>query len=134
MNRHKYSWPSGKTILLVDDDPFLAYSRKSMLERRFSEVERAPDAAQAFIRLEEPGFAGRVGLVIVALGQPGLAGPQFVEELSARAPQVPILAIGRTGETAPDYKGDRVRFLPRQSSSQDVLAGACDILAVPQAA
>jgi CheY-like chemotaxis protein len=130
----KYSWPSGKTILLVDDDPFLAYSRKSMLERRFREVERATDAAQAFIRLEEPGFAARLGLVIVALGQPGLAGPQFVEELSTRAPHVPILAVGRPGEIAHDYTGDHVRFLPRLVSAQDVLTGVCEMLAVSQAA
>lgn len=105
-----------------------------MLEKRFLEVDRAADAAGAFICLDEPGFVERLGLVIVALTQPGLAGPQFVAELSARIPRVPILAIGRRGEIAPDYYGEKVSFLPRHASSEDVLAGACDILTVPQAA
>ena len=105
-----------------------------MLERRFRAVERVADAAQAFIRVDEPGFAERLGLVIVALAQPGLAGPQFVAELSARIPVVPILVVGRRGEIAPDYHGERIHFLPRQATVEDLLAGACDILAVIRAA
>jgi CheY-like chemotaxis protein len=33
------------TILLVDDDPLQASVRKSILERRFSDVRRVGDAA-----------------------------------------------------------------------------------------
>lgn len=98
-------------------------------------MERAADAAQAFICLEDPSFVERLGLVIAALTQPGLAGPQFVAELSSRMPNVPILAIGRKGEIAPDYQGAaNISFLPRHASAEDLLAGASDILTVPQAA
>jgi CheY-like chemotaxis protein len=121
-------------IFLIDDNPFLAYSRKSALEGRLREVKRAADAAEALIRIEEPGFAERLGLVIVALTQPGLAGPQFVAEIGSRLPLIPILVIGRPGEIAHDYQGKAVSFLPYQATAEDLRDGACDILAVPQAA
>lgn len=122
------SWPVRSTILLADDDPFLAFSRKSVLERRFNDVQRAEDAAQAFIRIEELEFANRLGLVIVALREPGLAGPQFVDELSSRLVRIPILVVGRTGESAADYAGEHVKFLPRQATSETVLAAALEMI------
>jgi CheY-like chemotaxis protein len=128
------SWSSRRTIFLIDDNPFLAFSRKSVLEGRLREVKRAADAAEALIRVDEPGFVARLGLVIVALTQPGLAGPPFVAELGSRLPGVPILAVGRPGETAVDYQIKNVTFLPHRSSAEDMRAAACDILAVPQAA
>jgi CheY-like chemotaxis protein len=117
----------------VDDDPFLAYSRKFVLERSFRSVERATDAAEAFIRLDEPGFADRLALVIVGLHEPGLAGPEFVNEITARIPGVPVLVIGRLGEIAPDYSGEQVCFLPRHASTDDLVMAAAGMLAVPQA-
>lgn len=102
-----------------------------MLERRFSDVQRAEDAAQAFIRTEELGFANRLGLVIVALREPGLAGPEFVNELSSRLARVPILVLGRAGEIAADYVGEHVKFLPRQATSETVLAAALEMILTP---
>src|SRR6185437_3372088 len=76
------NWTARSAILLVDDDPFMAYARKAALERRFRAVERAADAAQAFILLEDRAFTDRLALIIVALCQPGFSGPAFVRELT----------------------------------------------------
>ena len=89
---------------------------------------RAADAAEACIRLDEPGFAERLILVIVALGQPGIGGPAFVNELTFRAYGVPILVLGRRGEVALDYRGELVHYLPRHATPEDILAGALQIL------
>jgi ActR/RegA family two-component response regulator len=121
------TWSARSTILMVDDDPFLAHPRKSMLERRFA-VERATDAAQAFILLQDRAFTDRLSLIVVALRQPGFSGPAFVRELTDRLPRTPVLVIGAPGEIAPDYGGNLVRFLPRQASCEDLLAGACDMI------
>lgn len=123
--------PGRRAVFLVDDDPFLAHSRKFVLERQFRDVERAGDAAQALIRLDEPGFVDGLLLVVVALSQPGIAGPAFVSELSSRVPKVPVLVLGRTGEVAHDYRGEQVHFLPRHAAPEDILAGALDILSHP---
>lgn len=122
-----------RPILVVDDDPFRAFARCAALETVFYGVARAANAAEAFIRLDEPAFAGNLVLVIAGLNLPGLAGPAFVREVAARLPGTPILALGRAGETAEDYPGRQVCFLPQDASPQEILAAATEIEARPQA-
>ena len=110
------------TILLVDDDPLQAYVRRSILERHFHNVERAADAAEAFILVEEPLFAEKLGLVVVGLNRPGIGSPAFVAELTSRLPSVPVLVLGRAREEAALYNGQNVRFLPRTVPSNEILS------------
>jgi CheY-like chemotaxis protein len=120
--------PRRGTILLVDDDPFQAHAHRSALERHYPSIERAVDASEAFIRVAEPGFQETLGLVVVGLWLPGVAGPAFVSELRARLPLVPILVIGRPGETPTSYNVKNVQFLPRASSATELLAAVRKIL------
>lgn len=110
------------TILLVDDDPLHAYVRRSLLESHFHDVERARDAAEAFVMIEEPEFAERLGLVVVGLNRPGMGSHAFVAELIERLPWVPVLVLGRGGEDAALYSGKNVRFLPRSVSPDQMLS------------
>lgn len=121
------------TILLIDDDPFQAYAHRTALERSFTSIERAADASEALILVDDPAFAGSLALIIVGLCMPGLSGPALVGELSSRIPSVPILVIGRAGESAADYTGQNVRYLPRFSSTGDFLAGARALFSPPLA-
>lgn len=104
---------------------------KSALERHFAGIERASDAVQAFIKIENPKILSSLALIVVGPHLPGLAGPPFVEELTARIPNVPVLVIGRPGESAPNYRSKNVRFLPSDASSQDVLDGTRAMLSGP---
>ena len=117
------------TILLVDNDPLQATLRKSILERRFRDVQRVGDAAEALCLVEQPQFAGQLGLVVSGLSMPGIGGPAFVAELHERMPQIPVLVLGATSEAATDYKGGWVRFLPRPIASEQLLAAANELLA-----
>ena len=110
------------TILLVDDDPLEANVRKSALTRRFHHVERAADAAEAFIMVEEPAFAGNLGLVIVALSRPGIGSPAFVAELTVRLPSVPVLVLGSSNEEPALDQAENVRFLPRSVPTSQMLS------------
>jgi CheY-like chemotaxis protein len=116
------------TILLVDDDPLQAYVRRSLLERRFAQVERATDAAEAFILVEDPFFRENLGLIIVGLHLPGMAGPAFVAELIARLPFVPVLVLGRSGEKASDFPGENVLFLARPITAESMLSATRRLL------
>jgi len=109
------------TVLLVDDDPLQAHVRRSVLGRHFP-VERASDAAEAFILVEDPRFAERLGLVVVGLNRPGLGSPDFVAELTSRLPSLPVLVLGRGREEAALYVGPNVRFLPRSVPSEQIIA------------
>lgn len=127
---HSFSNPQRRTpatrstILLVDDDALESHARADVLESHFSSVYRVPDAAQAFIRLNDHEFAASVALVLVSLRLPGLSGPAFVRELAMRLGGVPILVIGKADETAPDYPTPTVRFLPRTTSASRLLSEA----------
>ena len=119
---------SRSTVLIVEDDPFQAHPHRETLEK-FTNVERAADASEAFIRIEDPGFRDALALVVAGLRMPGVAGPAFVSELMARVPLVPILVIGRIGETARDYPSQNVAFLPANASEDHLLASVRKILA-----
>jgi CheY-like chemotaxis protein len=115
-------------ILLVEDDPLQGYLRKSILERRFAEVERVADATEALCLVEQPQFAGNLGLVICGLHLPGFGGPAFVSELRERMPSLPVLVLGGASEAAGDYAGDGVRFLARPNTTEEMLALASQML------
>lgn len=112
----------------MEDDPFQARARQNILERQFAGIARASDAAETLILLDKPEFRENLALIVVGLHLPGLCGPSFVNELTSRFPAIPVLVIGRIGEIAPDYAGEKVRFLPHHASSQDVLEGCSSLL------
>jgi CheY-like chemotaxis protein len=115
-------------VLLVDDDPLQAHVRRSILQRQFRSVERAADAAEAFILVEEPDFAEKLGLVVVGLNRPGMGSPAFVAELTSRLPAVPVLVLGCNREEAVLYPGENVRFLLRTVPTDQMLAVSRQIM------
>jgi DNA-binding NtrC family response regulator len=117
------------TILLVDDDPLQAFLRKSILERRFSNVHRVGDAAEALCLVEQPLFAENLGLVISGHHMPGIGGPAFVAEIHTRLPYLPVLVLGNANESSSDYAGERVHFLPRPIATDQMVRLAGQMLA-----
>jgi CheY-like chemotaxis protein len=118
-----------QTILLVEQDPLQAFLRKSILERRFQDVHRVSDAAEALCLVEQPRFAVNLELVIAGHHMPGVGGPEFVAELLSRMPHLPVLVLGGYNETASDYPGDGVCFRPRSIGSEELLALTGQLLA-----
>lgn len=117
------------TILLVDGDPLHAFLFKSILERRFPDVQRVGDAAEAFCLVEQPQFAGHLGLVISGSDTGGISGPAFVAELHERLPKVPVLVLGNAPEKKDEQQGAWVRFLSRPNASEHILAAAGEMMA-----
>lgn len=116
------------TILLVDDDPLQAYMCKALLDKRFADVMRVADAAEALCLVEQPKFAEGLGLVISRNRLPGIGGPAFVAELHSRMPLLPVLVLGEDGDWPAESKGDYVRFLPRSADSDQLLTAAGQML------
>ncbi len=100
---------------------------KHMCAGRFWSAVSAPsnahrDPVEAFILVEEPDFAEKLGLVVVGLNRPGLGSPAFVAELTSRLPAVPVLVLGCNREDAALYPGENVRFLLRTVPTEQMLA------------
>jgi DNA-binding NtrC family response regulator len=121
------------TILLVDSDPLQAFLCKSILERRFNDVQRVGDAAEALCLVEQHQFAEGLGLVISDQHMAGIGNPAFVAELHERLPKVPVLVLGRVsdraGESAADDGARWLRFLSRPFASDQILAAVGELLA-----
>ncbi|MDR3741220.1 MAG: response regulator [Terracidiphilus sp.] len=120
---------SALKILLVDDDPLQAFVRKSILERRFSDVLRVTDAAEALCLVEEPHFARNLGLVVSGHHLAGIGGPAFVAELHTRIPSLPVLVLGDSSEDLADYAGENVSVLTHPIAAEEMLALASRIVA-----
>ncbi len=116
------------TILLVENDPLQAFARVSSLQKRFHDVRRVADAAEALCLIEQPCFAGNLGLVICCLHMPGVGGPAFVAELRDRLPFVPVLVLGGVREPSVDYAVEGVRYLSDSYASEEMLAAARQML------
>lgn len=116
------------TILLVDDDPLQASVRKTILERKFSDVKRVGNAAEALCLVEQPQFASNLGLVISGHRLSGIGGPDFVAELHTRLPYLPILVLGDNGESYRDSSGMQIRFLSRPVLADEMLATASQLM------
>jgi DNA-binding NtrC family response regulator len=110
------------TILLVEDDPLQASFMMSLLRRRFGDVRRATDAAEALCLVEQPEFANELGLVISAHHMLGIGRPAFVAELHDRMPALPVLVLGAPGEAPGDYAAEHVTFLPHPLAAEEMLA------------
>lgn len=115
------------TILLVDGDPLQASVRKSILERKFSDVRRVRNAAEALCLVEQPHFAGKLGLVISGHQHSGLGVEDFVAELQSRMPKVPVLVLD-DGSDPHECLLEGVRFLHRPLIAEDMLAAASQLL------
>jgi CheY-like chemotaxis protein len=116
------------TILLVDGNSLQALLRKSILERRFPDVQRVTGAAEALYLVEQSQFSARLALVICSSQMTGIDAPEFVAELRSRLPWLPVLVLGGEDETASDYADELVRFLPRATAPEEMLAAASRLL------
>ena len=108
------------TILLVDDNPLRAAMRKSILEGNAPAVVRALDASEALCMVESPEFAEGLSLVITGPAPSGISGPEFVEELRNRMPQVPVLVLGAVPEAEDQYRDISGVYLSGMTSPDEL--------------
>jgi DNA-binding NtrC family response regulator len=78
-------------------------------------------------------FASSLGLVISGSHLAGISGPEFVAELRARMPYLPVMVLGSGKDTPADYLSDHVRFLPVPVESDEMLRQASQMLALHKA-
>lgn len=117
------------TILIVDDNPLQASLMMSLLGQRFGDVCRVHDAAEALCLIEQPGFAGTLGLVITTHHTPGIGGPAFVAELRSRMPDLPVLVVAAKDANTAEYSEAHIVLLPRPFGGDKMLAVTGQMLA-----
>lgn len=101
----------------------------SLLGRRFGNVCRVTDPAEALCLIEQQEFARKLGLVITGLRTSGIGGPAFVAELRLRMPDLPVLVLAAKDAIPSEYSDARVVFLPRPFGGDKMLAVTGQLLA-----
>ncbi len=96
MRTNRHTPPSGRTILLVDDQPEMLASLRSLLEGDGHRVLTAGDGAQALACLG----AESVQVVVVDWTLPATTGDELVARIREGAPLVQIILQARPGEAA----------------------------------
>jgi signal transduction histidine kinase len=81
----------GETLLLVEDNDELRSATRGLLDALGYRVATAANGPEALAALEEAG--GRIDLVICDMVMPGMSGPEVVERLRARSPEIRVLLM-----------------------------------------
>lgn len=112
-------------ILLVDDNPVQALTRKAILARAGFQVKVAYSAEAAFHELDEDPEK-RIGLVITDHIMPGESGSHFVHRLWDRRVDLPVMVLSGMAEAESEYAGLEITFRAKPIQPQELirLAGA----------
>jgi len=125
--------PRRRTILLVEDEPFVREATRGILEHAGFEVLSAADAAEAIQVYEQRRRA--IDLVMTDMVLPGRTGLELGEDLRQRSPEVVVLVT--SGYNNPEYDTElpesRTYFLAKPYSRRTLLDKIEKILAtLPQ--
>jgi len=128
--------PRRRTILLVEDEPFVREATCGILQSAGFRVLQAADASDALRTYIHEERARRIDLVITDMGLPGRSGLQLGEDLREHSPEVVVLLT--SGYTNPEYEIEasklRTYFLAKPYSRRTLVEKIEKILeAKPQA-
>jgi DNA-binding NtrC family response regulator len=113
-------------VLLIENDPLHAMLHQSILEKKFSSVDRVADPAAALCLLEQP--RQNFDLVVCGPQRSGFGGAAFLQELHYRRPGLPVLVLGRPGDRADEFAEPDVAFLAAPVDGKDLIAVAGRLL------
>jgi DNA-binding NtrC family response regulator len=112
---------SRRTILLVEDEPFVRQATCSILESAGFEVLPAEDAQDA-MKVYEARKRG-IDLVMTDMVLPGRSGQQLGQDLRQQSPEVAVLVT--SGYSNPEYEtevpGSRTYFLAKPYSRRTLV-------------
>jgi two-component system, cell cycle sensor histidine kinase and response regulator CckA len=118
-----------RTILLVEDEPFVRDATCSILQHAGFDVQTAEDASEALDIFEKWRYA--IALVMTDMVLPGATGAQLGEELRRQSPELVVLVT--SGYWNPEYTIEspesHTYFLPKPYSRRSLLEKVEAILA-----
>ncbi|WP_372618636.1 ATP-binding protein [Falsiroseomonas sp.] len=114
--------PSGRTVLLVEDEPALLRLAERALRRAGFEVLTAGSAEEA-LDMMESGAPKPIALVSDVV-MPGMDGLALAARLRERDPDLPVLLVSGYAEVAlgRDLTAERLKLLPKPYSLADLVA------------
>lgn len=108
-------------ILVVDDNPVQALTRKAILAGAGLETQTVYSADAAFAALESDRDCV-ITLVITDHVMPGESGSHFVKALWERRHDLPIIVLSGLAEAEDDYAGLDITFRSKPIQPNDLIA------------
>jgi CheY-like chemotaxis protein len=105
-------------ILIVDDNPIQAVTRRLILEKAHFPVAIAESGAAALAKFDsgEP-----FGMVITDHCMPEMSGPELVKKLREQSTSLPILVLSGLPEAESEYEGMDVSFRLKPIQPQELI-------------
>lgn len=105
-------------ILIVDDNPIQAVTRRLILEKAHFSVVIAESGAAALAKFDsgEP-----FGMVITDHCMPEMGGPELVNKLREQSSTLPILVLSGLPEAESEYEGMDVLFRLKPIQPQELI-------------
>ncbi|MGO8718026.1 MAG: response regulator [Acidobacteriaceae bacterium] len=113
-------------ILVVDDNPVQALTRKAILNRAGFEVRTAYSADAAFEALDSDEDR-QITLVITDHIMPGESGHHFVERLWQRRSCLSVMVLSGLAEAEADYEGLNITFRAKPILPSELVALAAQL-------
>jgi CheY-like chemotaxis protein len=113
-------------ILIVDDNPIQAVTRRLILEKAHFSVVLAENGPTALAKFE----AGEFGMIITDHCMPGMAGPELVKKLREQT-TLPILVLSGLPEAELEYEGMDVYFRLKPIQPEELISLSRTLLFPP---
>ena len=97
-------------VLLIDDSPVQLRAREAVLRGAGFEVLIATTAETALALLRSEPLASSVGTIVTDHVLPGASGVDFVRQLRALHPRLPVIVITGLPDAEPEYAGLDIVF------------------------
>jgi CheY-like chemotaxis protein len=120
-----------RQILLVDDNPVQASTRKIILERTGSLVRVATSGIDALSILSDPAQLQGTRLMITDHLMPGMNGPELVRTLRDRDVNLPILVLSGLPDAELQYEGMDIVFRLKPFHPDALISLVHDLLEEP---
>lgn len=115
-------------ILIVDDNPIQAVTRRMILERAHFHVTLAESGKAALLKM---ATGTEFELVITDHFMPEMNGPEFVKQLRERSTTLPILVLSGMAEAEADYQGMDVLFRTKPIHPEELISVVKTVLFPP---
>lgn len=115
-------------ILIVDDNPIQAVTRRLILERAHLQVVLASDGPTALAKLEANEH---IGMVITDHCMPEMSGPELVRKLRESTKTLPVLVLSGLPEAEAEYEGLDVIFRLKPIHPEELMSLSKSLLFPP---
>lgn len=110
-----------KQVLLLDDNADQLTIREMVLRKAMVECHVATRAEVALALLRSAPGREKIGAIVTDHLMPGMGGVEFVRQLRAFNPEIPVIVISGLPDADGEYQGLNVLFRVKPCEPEDLI-------------